>query len=150
MLPSYNVMKLYEIPICIDSIDLSHKLNFNFFTFSSYGWITVRYPWILLTLKTLSELRHDSISVPLRFNNSVSTGRRDNKWKIHTKKFPKRIFCDPLISSLNPVMHDVIKWPRFLKYVWPFYNIMHEKVNKAYYEFLFWKSRGVFWILSSI
>ena len=39
-------------------------------------------------------------------------------------------------------MHNVVKWPnilqkscsvhaaRFLKYVWPFYNIMHERVNK--------------------
>ena len=38
-------------------------------------------------------------------------------------------------------MHNVVKWPnilykscgvntaRFLKYVWPFYNIMHERVN---------------------
>ena len=40
-------------------------------------------------------------------------------------------------------MHNVVKWPnillkfygvntaRFLKYVWPFYNIMHEKIKKA-------------------
>ena len=39
-------------------------------------------------------------------------------------------------------MHNVVKWPkilqkscgvhtaRFLNYVWPFYNIMHERVNK--------------------
>ena len=38
-------------------------------------------------------------------------------------------------------MHNVVKWPnilqkscgvntaRFLKYVWPFFNIMHERVN---------------------
>ena len=38
-------------------------------------------------------------------------------------------------------MHNVVKWPsilqkscgvhtaRFLKYVWPFYNIMHERVK---------------------
>ena len=42
---------------------------------------------------------------------------------------------------INPFMDIVVKWPdilqkscvvntaRFLKYVWPFYNIMHEKVN---------------------
>ena len=42
---------------------------------------------------------------------------------------------------VNPFMHNVVKWPnilqkscgvhtaRFLKYVWQFYNIMHEKVN---------------------
>ena len=41
----------------------------------------------------------------------------------------------------NPFMHNVVKWPnilwkscgvhtaRFLKYVWPFYN-MHERVNR--------------------
>ena len=45
------------------------------------------------------------------------------------------------ISPLNLFMHNVVKWPniilkycgvnteRFLKYVWPFYNIMHERVN---------------------
>ena len=50
-----------------------------------------------------------------------------------------RIFC---FSSnyVNPFMHNVVKWPnmlskscgvnsaRFLKYVWPFCNIMHERV----------------------
>ena len=39
---------------------------------------------------------------------------------------------------LNPSMHNAVKWPnilcgvhtaRFLKYVWPFYNIMHERVK---------------------
>ena len=45
--------------------------------------------------------------------------------------------------SINPFMHNVVKWPnillkfcgvhtaRFLKYVWPFYNIMHERVNQS-------------------
>ena len=37
------------------------------------------------------------------------------------------------ISSevINPFMHNVVKWPdiRFLKYVWPFYNIMHERIQ---------------------
>ena len=34
-------------------------------------------------------------------------------------------------------MHNAVKWPnrvnsaRFLKYVWPFYNIMHESVNTS-------------------
>ena len=46
-------------------------------------------------------------------------------------------------------MYNVVKWPnillkscgvntaRFLKYVWPFYSIMHEKVNdpKAFIEY---------------
>ena len=46
------------------------------------------------------------------------------------------------IITINPFMHNVVKWPnillkfcgvniaRFLKYVWPFYNIMHERVRK--------------------
>ena len=46
-----------------------------------------------------------------------------------------------LRQKLNPFMHNVVKWPsilqkscgvhtaRFLKYVWPFYNIMHERVK---------------------
>ena len=46
------------------------------------------------------------------------------------------------ISYFNPFVHNVVKWSnilqkscgvhtaRFLKYVWPFYNIMHERVNK--------------------
>ena len=44
---------------------------------------------------------------------------------------------------LKPFMHNVVKWPnilykscgvntaRFLKYVWPFYNIKHERVKIA-------------------
>ena len=44
-------------------------------------------------------------------------------------------------TSVNPFMHNVVKWPnilsnscalhaaRFLKYASPFYNIMHESVN---------------------
>ena len=43
--------------------------------------------------------------------------------------------------GINPFMNKIIKWPnilkkscgvytaRFLKYVGPFYNIMHERVN---------------------
>ena len=43
-------------------------------------------------------------------------------------------------------MYNVVKWPniilkscgvttaRFLKYVWPFYNIMHETVNLSQYR----------------
>ena len=42
---------------------------------------------------------------------------------------------------VNPFIHNIVKWPnilskscgvytaRFLKYVWPFHNIMHERVN---------------------
>ena len=42
---------------------------------------------------------------------------------------------------INPFMHNVVKWPnillkscgvhtaKFLKYVWPFYNIIHERVK---------------------
>ena len=39
-------------------------------------------------------------------------------------------------------MHNVVEWPntllkkRFLKYVWPFYNIMHERVNLTFSYFL--------------
>ena len=55
------------------------------------------------------------------------------------------IFCTKIgavTEKLNPFMHNVVKWPniilkscgvntaRFLKYVWPFYNIMHERVKK--------------------
>ena len=48
------------------------------------------------------------------------------------------------VSPFNPFMHNVVKWPnifkkscgvntaRFLKYVWPFYNIMHEKVKASF------------------
>ena len=44
---------------------------------------------------------------------------------------------------INPFMHNVVKWPnilqkscgvntaRFLMCVWPFYNIMHERVNQS-------------------
>ena len=54
--------------------------------------------------------------------------------------------------SFNPFMHNVVKWPnilqkscgahtaRFLKYVWPFYIIMHEKV----YCYLFSKKIQMF------
>ena len=33
------------------------------------------------------------------------------------------------ILVVNPFMHNVVKWPNILKYVWPFYNIMHERVK---------------------
>ena len=48
----------------------------------------------------------------------------------------------------NLFMHNVVKWPnillkscavhteRFLKYVWPFYNIIHERVKQRH--FLLW------------
>ena len=44
-------------------------------------------------------------------------------------------------QRVNPFMYNVVKWPnilekscgvntaRFLKYVWPFYNIMHKRVK---------------------
>ena len=38
-------------------------------------------------------------------------------------------------TLFNPFMHNVVKWPngvntaRFLKYVWPFYSIIHERVK---------------------
>ena len=37
-------------------------------------------------------------------------------------------------KAINPFMNNVVKWfnvhtARFLKYVWPIYNIMHERVN---------------------
>ena len=46
------------------------------------------------------------------------------------------------LESVNPFIHNIVKWPNillkscglntanFLKYVWPFYNIMHERVNR--------------------
>ena len=66
------------------------------------------------------------------------------------------IFCknNLEVSVLNPFMHNVLKRTNillksccvnsagFLKYVWPFYNIMHERVNrknttiKKYYYWL--------------
>ena len=35
------------------------------------------------------------------------------------------------IFRLNPFMHNAVECPNilFLKYVWPFYNIMHERVK---------------------
>ena len=50
------------------------------------------------------------------------------------------------LFKLNPFMHNVVKWPnilqkscgvntaRFLKYVWPIYNIMHERVKKIFFD----------------
>ena len=38
-------------------------------------------------------------------------------------------------------MHNVVKWPntaRFLKYVWPFYNIMDERVNAVQKKAVLW------------
>ena len=52
---------------------------------------------------------------------------------------------DKIKRLLNPFMHNVVKWPdilqkscgvdtaRFLKYVWPFYNIMHERLNNFHF-----------------
>ena len=31
-------------------------------------------------------------------------------------------------KPINPFMHNFVKWP---KYVWPFYNIMHERVKET-------------------
>ena len=62
----------------------------------------------------------------------------------------KAIRCN--LNLFNPFMHNVVKWPkillkycgvhtaRFLKYVWPFYNIMHKRVNyKSYPPGTRWK-----------
>ena len=50
-------------------------------------------------------------------------------------------YYDSETTNLNPFMHNV-KWPRillkpcgvhtarFLKYVWPFYNIMYERIKQ--------------------
>ena len=55
-------------------------IKFKFSITSPYR-ITVRYPWILLTLKKFFlEPGHDKISVRLRFNTSASAGCRDNKY----------------------------------------------------------------------
>ena len=34
-------------------------------------------------------------------------------------------------GSFNPFMHNVVNNARFLKYVWPFYNIIHETVKRT-------------------
>ena len=46
------------------------------------------------------------------------------------------------VQRVNPFVHNVVKWPnillkscgvnsaRFLKYIWPFYNTMHERVKR--------------------
>ena len=61
----------------------------------------------------------------------LSLSLRNNAINCHKSTF----------SFFNPFMHNVVKWPnilsescgvhtaRFLKYVWPFYNIMHERVK---------------------
>ena len=65
---------------------------------------------------------------------------------VRTEKYQDRNFEIFRISfstfsrhTLNPFMHNVVKWPnilekscgvntaKFSKYVWPFYNIMNEK-----------------------
>ena len=53
-----------------------------------------------------------------------------------------RLLLEVLIRMIpNPFMHNIVKRPniilkscgvdteRFLKYVWPFYTIMHERAN---------------------
>ena len=58
------------------------------------------------------------------------------------KNIRKRVSCYfPALTNINLFMHNFVKWPhilkksygvntaRFLKYVWPFYNIMHERVK---------------------
>ena len=47
-----------------------------------------------------------------------------------------------MFEGFNLFMHNAVKWPNillksygenkagFLKYVWPFYNIMHERVKR--------------------
>ena len=61
-------------------------------------------------------------------------------------RYCKKVSVSGMFSEMgselvNPFMHNVVKWPnilyksfdvhtaRFLKYVWPFYNIMHERVK---------------------
>ena len=34
-----------------------------------------------------------------------------------------------LHNSLNPFMHNVEKWAKSCKHVWPFFNIIYERVN---------------------
>ena len=53
-----------------------------------------------------------------------------------------RLFDHFVGLALNPFMHNVVKWhghtARFLKYVWPFDNILRERVeglrSKAKFE----------------
>ena len=59
-----------------------------------------------------------------------------------------KLISEAFAERLNPFMHNVVKWPnvlqkfchvhtaRFLKYVWPFYNIMHEKVKNVLPEII--------------
>ena len=54
-------------------------------------------------------------------------------------------------ENINPFMHNVVKWPnmlwkscdvntaRFLKYIWPFYNIMHERVKLYWNQVMTYK-----------
>ena len=56
---------------------------------------------------------------------------------------------------INPFMHNVVKWPNilwkscgvntagFLKYIWPFYNIMHERVKKLSLMIKKWQTTHV-------
>ena len=62
------------------------------------------------------------------------------------------------VQWVDPFMHNVVKWPnillkssgvntaRFLKYVWPFYKIMYERVNVVLGVII----RGLFRNLSNI
>ena len=77
-----------------------------------------------------------------------------SKWPKWMKwnEISKLVFCKKTVINcffiflsvyfFNPFMHNVVKWPnilkrscvvntaRFLKSVWPFYNIMYERVKK--------------------
>ena len=66
--------------------------------------------------------------------------KRRRSFKIDTVSIQEPCFI-AVASALNPVMFNVVKWPnillkscsvntaRFLKYVWSFYSIMHERVK---------------------
>ena len=62
-------------------------------------------------------------------NSFFNSFKKSFKKNLFKKSHDVFRFCQ---FNFNPFMHNVVKcvnMARFLKYVWPFYNIMHEKVN---------------------
>ena len=56
------------------------------------------------------------------------------------------------LEFFNLFMH-VVKWPRFLKYVWPFYNNIHKRVKLLrlpYHENFYVTFIRIFWYIELI
>ena len=81
----------------------------------------------------------------LPFRHRLATLSKKIFWqKCLPVKFGKLFRKVILESTFNPFMHNIVKWPnilqkscsvhtaRFLKYVWPFYNIMHDTVKRLF------------------